>query len=133
SDEATSARGDGLGMVIVNYARAVLYNSRGEYRRALIEAESGAAHPNDLCYATWSLVEFVEAASRSDEPTRAIAAVERLAETTQASGSEWALGIEARSRALVSEDDAADSLYQEAIVRLSNTRVRMELARAHLL
>ncbi|MBZ2199006.1 ATP-binding protein [Occultella gossypii] len=130
---ATSARGDGLGMAIVQYAGAVLHNSRGDYGRALAEAEAGAAHPNDLCYATWSLVELIEAASRSGETARAASAVERLAESTQASGTDWALGIEARSRALVSDGDTADALYREAIGRLAATRVRMELARAHLL
>jgi DNA-binding CsgD family transcriptional regulator len=133
TEAATSARGDGLGLVIVRYSGAVLYNGRGRYRKALAEAESGAANPSDLCYASWSLVELIEAASRIGEPARAVEALERLTETTQASGTDWALGMEARSRALVSADDVAEANYREALTRLANTRVRMELARTHLL
>jgi DNA-binding CsgD family transcriptional regulator len=52
--------------------------------------------------------------------------------TTRASGTDWALGVEARSRALLSDGDAADSVYREAIERLGRTRLRLPLARAHL-
>jgi DNA-binding CsgD family transcriptional regulator len=65
-------------------------------------------------------------------PARAAGAVERLSETTRASGTDWAMGIEARSRALLSDGEAAESLYREAIERLGRTRVRVALARAHL-
>jgi ATP/maltotriose-dependent transcriptional regulator MalT len=54
-------------------------------------------------------------------------------ETTRASGTDRALGIEARSRALLSSGDTADGLYREAIERTGRTRVRVDLARAHLL
>jgi DNA-binding CsgD family transcriptional regulator len=64
---------------------------------------------------------------------RAADALERLSETTRASGSDWALGIEARSRALLSDGETAERLYREAIDRLGRTRVRVALARAHLL
>ncbi|WP_022883822.1 AAA family ATPase [Glaciibacter superstes] len=131
--DIASVRGDGLGTVIMLYAGAVLYNGLGDYRKALVEAESGAAHRNDLCYATWSLVELVEAASRSGEPALAVGALERLTQSTGASGTAWARGVEARCRALVSNDDVAESHYREAIASLGKTRVRMELARAHLL
>jgi DNA-binding CsgD family transcriptional regulator len=60
-------------------------------------------------------------------------ALERLAETAQAGGTDFGLGIEARSRALLAEDHAADGLYREAIDRLGRTQLRPELARAHLL
>jgi DNA-binding CsgD family transcriptional regulator len=79
------------------------------------------------------LPELVEAASRSRSTARVASALERLAEVTRASGTDWALGMDARSRALVTADDAAEDLYREAIERLGRTRVRMELARAHLL
>lgn len=131
--DIASVRGDGLGTVIILYGGAVLYNGLGDYRKALVEAESGAAHWNDLCYATWSLVELVEAASRSGEPALAADALERLTQSTGPSGTAWARGIEARCRALVSNDDVAEAHYREAIASLGKTRVRMELARAHLL
>jgi DNA-binding NarL/FixJ family response regulator len=130
---AAAERGDGLSDAMVRYWSAVLYNSRGLYRRALAETDSAVADAQNVAYAPWSLSELVEAASRTGESSRAAAALERLAETTQASGSEWALGVEARARALLSADSAAEQFHLEAITRLSNTRVRMELARAHLL
>jgi DNA-binding CsgD family transcriptional regulator len=79
------------------------------------------------------MAELVEAAVRSGERQLASLALERLAETTSAAGTDWALGIEARSRALVSKGEAADSLYRDAIERLSRTSIRVQLARAHLL
>ena len=78
-------------------------------------------------------MELVEAATRSGHPDRAAEALELLVRTTSASGTEWALGIEARSRAQVAPSDAAEGFYVEAIERLSLTRMRIELARAHLL
>jgi ATP/maltotriose-dependent transcriptional regulator MalT len=78
------------------------------------------------------LPELVEAASRSGQAEVAKDAVERLAERTQAAGSELALGIEARSRALLTGGEEADGLYREAIERLGRTRLALELARAHL-
>ena len=83
--------------------------------------------------ATWGLVELIEAAARSGKPELAADALGRLSQTTAASGTDWALGIEARSRALLSDGEAAELLYREAIERLERTRVRVELARAHLL
>ena len=67
------------------------------------------------------------------EPELASEALSRLSQTTAASGTDWALGVEARSRALLSDGDAAERLYQEAIERLRRTRVRVQLARTHLL
>ncbi|WP_033372810.1 helix-turn-helix transcriptional regulator [Glaciibacter superstes] len=126
-------RGDGLGFSLVKFAGAVLHNGLGDYRKALDEAESGAAYPNDLCYSMWSLKELIEAASRCGELARAESALSQLSESTQASGTDWALGIEARSRALVSQGPVAEALYVEAIERLGRTRIAIELARAHLL
>jgi hypothetical protein len=81
----------------------------------------------------WALFELVEAAARTGDSDIAGDALERLAETTQRSGTDFALGIEARSRALVSDGESAEHLYQDAIERLARTRLRPELARAHLL
>ncbi len=77
--------------------------------------------------------EFIEAAARSGRAEGADDVLKRLAESTRASGTDWALGIEARSRALLSDGEAAEYLYREAIERLGRTRIRFELARAHLL
>ena len=130
--ETAATRGDGLGFVIVQFSGAVLYNSIGEYTKALGYAEAGSAYPNDLCYSVWSLTELIEAATRTGRHPVAQAALVRLAESTRASGTEWSLGVEARSRALLSDDDSAESAYREAIERLGTTRIRMELARAYL-
>jgi DNA-binding CsgD family transcriptional regulator len=83
--------------------------------------------------ANWGLVELIEAAARAGSPERGIAAMRRLAESASVSGTDWALGVEARSRALLSDGEAADRLYREAIERLGRTRMGAELARAHLL
>jgi DNA-binding CsgD family transcriptional regulator len=80
-----------------------------------------------------TLTELIEAAVRSGQPQLAETALARIAETTRASGTDWGLGIGARCRALLSDGDAADSLYREAIERLARTRARLQLARAHLL
>jgi DNA-binding CsgD family transcriptional regulator len=81
----------------------------------------------------YALPDLVEAAARGGDPQLAREALERLAEMTQPCGNNVALGIQARSRALLSEGAAADDLYREAIDRLSRTQVRPDLARAHLL
>ena len=80
----------------------------------------------------WALPELVEGAVRAGDAELARDALERLAETTQPCATDFALGIEARSRALLSDGSAAEGLYREAIDRLSRTRLRPELARAHL-
>jgi DNA-binding CsgD family transcriptional regulator len=126
-------RGDGMGLTLVEHATAVLYNGLGRYGEACEAAQRGAASPQELAFSTWSLPQLVEAAVRSDQPALAQDAMQRLAETTAASGTDWSRGIEARSRALVSGDDEAEGWYRDAIERLGRTRVRGELARAHLL
>jgi DNA-binding CsgD family transcriptional regulator len=126
-------RGEGLGLTVLLWATAVLYNSLGRYEDALAAARRVGEESHEQLFSKWSAVELIEAAARIGVREDAADACERLTETTRASGSDWALGIEARSRALLSDDDDADSLYREAIDRLGRTRVRVELARAHLL
>ena len=126
-------RGEGMGLTIVEYSSAVLHNGLGQYQESMTAAERGAGYQHELGFSTWSLVELVEAATRNGRPDRAADALELLVRRTSASGTEWALGVEARARAQVNEGDAAEAYYLEALDRLSRTRVRMELARAHLL
>ena len=126
------ARGEGQGLALMDWTSAVLYNGVGRYEEALDAAQQAGEHPEELPFA-WGLVELIEAATRSGKAARAADALQRLSETTRASGTDWALGIEARSRALLSDGEAAERLYREAIDRLGQTRVRWALARAHLL
>jgi DNA-binding CsgD family transcriptional regulator len=126
-------RGDGMGLTLTQHAEAMLYLGLGRYQDALAAAEQGAAYPQELAFSSWSAVQLVEAAVRSGNRRLAMEALQKLEQTTRACGTEWALGVEARSRALVSEGDAAEESYLEAIDRLSRTRLSMELARARLL
>lgn len=114
------------------WAAAILYNGLGLYRDAASAARQAASStvpPPSM----WALPELVEAAVRSGDGDLARDALDRLAATTQPSGTDYALGIETRCRALLSEGSVADALYREAIDRLGRTRLRPELARAHLL
>jgi DNA-binding CsgD family transcriptional regulator len=127
------ARGEGAGPAIIHWSSALLCNGLGRYEEALAAAQQASAYPLELLYPTYGLVELIEAAVRSGKPETATEALLRLSDHTQASGTDWAQGIEARSRALLSEGEAAERLYRQAIDRLERTRVRAELARTHLL
>jgi len=128
-------RGEGALLNFIRWATAVLYNSLGQYEKALAAAQQGSqdsiAGPHMA--ARWAAVEFIEAAVRSGMPERAADALQRLSQTTRAGGTDWARGIEARSRALVSGGEAAEACYREAIDYLSRTPLHVELGRAHLL
>ena len=126
-----STWGEGRAIGLAHYLRAVLYNGLGRYQDALASAEQAVAH-EDLAVFGFSLVELVEAAARGDAPEAATAALQRLEERAGASGTNWALGALARSRALLSDGRAADVLYREAIERLERSRVAVHLARTHL-
>jgi DNA-binding CsgD family transcriptional regulator len=132
--EEAAVRGEGAGISVADWATAVLSNGLGRYNRALAAAEQASAYPADVGGpANWGLVELVEAAVRAGSPERATGAMRRLSESTSVSGTDWALGVQARSRALLSEGETADRLYREAIERLGRMQMRAELARAHLL
>jgi DNA-binding CsgD family transcriptional regulator len=128
--EAT-ARGEGRAIGLAGYVTAVLYNGLGRYEPACIGARRACEH-DDLGFFGWSLVELVEAAARCGADEEAASALRQLEERTLASGTDWALGVRARSRALLSADGAAEHLYREAIERLGRCRVAVHLARAHL-
>jgi DNA-binding CsgD family transcriptional regulator len=128
-----TTRGEGHGLTAAGWATAVLSNGRCRYHEALAAAEQVSEYPDEPGLAAWSAVELIEAAVRAGQPERGIGALHRLSEVTSTAGTDWALGIEARSRALLSDGEFAERLYREAIERLGRTRVRVELARAHLL
>jgi hypothetical protein len=132
SEPDATARGEGVVLTFGEYARAVLHNGLGHYEAALAPAQSASGR-DELMVSVWSLPELVEAATRCGKAELAAPALDRLSERTRAAGTDLALGIEARSRALVSEGAPAAELYSEAIERLGRTRIRVALARAHLL
>ena len=107
---------------------AWLNNGSCRYEEALAAAEQGSEYPDDLGLATWSLVELIEAAVRSGRTEKATRAFHQLSAATLASGSDRALGITARCRALISVGGEAELLYREAIERLGRTTVGVELA-----
>jgi DNA-binding CsgD family transcriptional regulator len=116
---------------MIGCASAVLFNGLGRYEEALAAAERACAHDELSLYAL-ALVELVEAAVRSDRPQLAATALERLSARTTASGTDWALGLEARSRALLTSGPSAEALYREAVERLTGGRIAPHLARAQL-
>jgi DNA-binding CsgD family transcriptional regulator len=128
------ARGEGFALGFAAQASAVMYNGLGRYEEAFAAVrEAVDVAPYSELSTPSAVAELVEAATRAGEHRVAERALERLTLSTQPSGTDWALGAEARSRALLGDGDAADRLYQEAIERLRRTRVRLQLARTHLL
>jgi DNA-binding CsgD family transcriptional regulator len=129
---AAEAEGQGAAVTCAHWAAAILHNGLGRYADAF--AAAGRARADSHLYLSmWALPELIEAAVRTSNTGVAAGALERLAESTSVSGTDWALGVEARSRALLSAGEAADRLYLEAIERLGRTSMRTELARVHLL
>jgi DNA-binding CsgD family transcriptional regulator len=126
-------RGEGYGITCAEWAKAVLGNGLSRPRDAMAAAERAIEYHGDMGFSKWALVELVEAASRSGMTEAAAGAYRRLTAMTGPAGTDWALGLAARSRALLSDGDQADGSYREAIDRLGRTRLRVELARAHLL
>jgi DNA-binding CsgD family transcriptional regulator len=131
--EQAAAGGHGLAASYAHWAAAVLYNGLARYEEAAPAARHATADTVFPWPSMWALPEFVEAAARAGDAELAREALGRLTKTTQPFDTDVALGLEARCRALLSDDGAADGLYREAIDRLSHTRVRPDLARAHLL
>jgi DNA-binding CsgD family transcriptional regulator len=125
-------RGEGRALSLIGWADAVLGNSLGRYEEALAAAQRASEDSPTAQFASWVLVELVEAAVRSGVPGRAAGALQRLSGIARACGTDWALGAEARSRALVSDGENAENLYREAIDRFGRAGLRVDLARAHL-
>jgi DNA-binding CsgD family transcriptional regulator len=131
--EDAAARGEGIGVIVAWWARAVLFNGLGRYDEACAAAELAAVHTEVPGASNWVLAELVEAAARSGRTKIAVDALHRLSHLTVPVGTDWALGVEARCRALLADGDGAEGLYREAIDRLGRSRIRPELARAYLL
>jgi DNA-binding CsgD family transcriptional regulator len=128
-----TAEGQGIAVTYAHWVAAILHNGLGHYEEALAAAGRASEDTPGLYVSMWALPELIEAAARSGEARVARDALARLAETTRAGATDFGLGIEARSRALLSEPAAAEDLYREAIARLGRTRLRPELARGYLL
>lgn len=126
-----TARGEGRAIGLAGHVTAVLYNGLGRYEAALAGAQWACEH-EDLGLFGSSLVELIEAAARSGASKEATGALRRLSEMTRASGTDWGLGILARSSALLSDGQTAEALYREAVERLGRSRIVVHLARAYL-
>jgi DNA-binding CsgD family transcriptional regulator len=130
--DATSG-GQGTALQYALWARSVLMNGLGRYEEALAAAMEASDDTPQLYISGWASSELIEAATRTDNTDLATRALARLGEQTEGSDSDWALGMHARARALVSAGPSAERLYREAIDRLGRTRLRPDFARAHLL
>ncbi|HMJ34910.1 MAG TPA: AAA family ATPase [Baekduia sp.] len=130
--QLADASGQGVAMSMAEGASAILYNGLGRYEEAMAAAERSCAQ-GELSLFAHGLVELVEAATRCDRPDLADAALDRLSERTRASGSDWAVGLEARSRALRTPGPDAEALYAESVRRLTAACAAPHLARAQLI
>jgi DNA-binding CsgD family transcriptional regulator len=130
--EEANVRGEGRILTLTEYAAAVLHNGLGEHAAAVEPARS-AWLADELMFSAHALPELVEAAVRAGERELAATAARRLSERARLSGTDWALGLDARSRALVAPDDAAEPLYEAALERLARCGATLHLARARLL
>jgi DNA-binding CsgD family transcriptional regulator len=124
-------RGVGAGSVMRDYALTVLEIGLGHHQAALPHALR--VYHDDLYVGCFVLPELVESAARAGDSQAAAAALDRLARRASASGTPWALGLLARSQALMADDDQAEGRYLEAVSQLSACQARPDLARAHLL
>ena len=131
--EEASSLGQGVALELTEWLFGVMCNGLGRYEEAASALAAIEADPVELFVSTWTAVELVEAATRSHDSELAVIALDRVVTATAFAGTESAQGILARCRALVSEGEIAERLFQEAIERLGRTRLRPELARAHLL
>src|SRR4029079_10287314 len=130
--EATSEEAASRRWTSNSYARSVLYTGLGRHEEARDAARDAFQH-DPIGYGVYLVPELAEAASRTADRALLESALEWLSERTGAISSEWAIGIEARVRALLSEGEVAESLSRESIAHLAGTRARLELARTHLL
>ena len=130
--DATAA-GQGIAVAYARWVAAILGNGLGRPGEALAAARQASEDTSTVFISMWALPEVAEAAVRSGDRAAAHAALDRLTEFARAGLTDFGLGMEARTRALLSAGEAAEACYAEAITRLGRTALRTELARAHLL
>jgi DNA-binding CsgD family transcriptional regulator len=128
-----AATGHGVAVQFARWVSAILFNSLGRYGQALVAALQASAEAPQLNVSGWALPELIEASARTDNAAIGQDALDRLGEVVTAADNDWARGVEARSRALMSDGAAAEASYREAIDVLDRTSMRTELARAYLL
>ena len=133
SGQDAALHGEGLGVAAAKWAAAVLHNGLGRYAEALSAAEDAIEHAGPPAVAGWPMAELIEAAARSGQTARAAEVMRSLSRIATAAGTDWALGVQARSLALLSDGEAAEDQYQAAIKYLGQSHARVDLARAHLL
>ena len=134
SREDVTRRGEGIGLSVLDWAQALLYNGLGRYDKAAVAALRIFEYPHDVGGPlNWGMVELIEATVRAGTPELAVDVCSRLATMARASGTDWALGLASRSEALLADAERAEECYVEAIDRLGRTRMAVDLARAHLL
>jgi DNA-binding CsgD family transcriptional regulator len=131
--EGFTAEGQGTAVQYALWARSVLLNGLGRYREAMVAAREASDDTPELFVSAWAAIELLEAANRCDEHEVANEALHRILAATDLARTDWAMGIAARSRALMSDGETCDRQYREAIERLGRTELRPELARSHLL
>ncbi|MEV4349320.1 LuxR C-terminal-related transcriptional regulator [Actinoplanes sp. NPDC049596] len=132
TDDA-NMRGEGVTLIAVAWMRALLLNSLGRYEEAAAAAVQATEPEREMGFITLcALAELATAAARAGRPETAAPALARLTSMTEASGTEWAQGVTARCRAMLAESESAEPHFRESITRLGRTRIRGELARAHL-
>jgi DNA-binding CsgD family transcriptional regulator len=126
--QGAAARGEGVALRMYWCLSARLHNSYGQYDKALADARRACEHDHIITYG-WALAELVEAGVRAGGRDEAVEALDRLSERTRACGTQWALGVEARCRGLLNDDEAS---YRESTERLTQSRAAFELARSQL-
>jgi DNA-binding CsgD family transcriptional regulator len=126
-------RGEGIGLSVLDWAQAVLYNGLGRYEEARAAALRATELPHNLSSSNWGMAELVEAAARSGSPDLAADACSRMTEMSVVTGTAWARGVAARSQALLANDDTSEALFREAVQHLGQSRMGVDLARTHLL
>ncbi len=126
-------QGQGNAVMVAYWAAAVLYNGLKRYEDAAGASREIVTNGVYPLVTMWALLELIEASERIGDTTAASEALDELVATTQPAGTSFALGIEARCRALLADGDAAERAYREAIKQLDRAGIRTELARAHLL
>ena len=131
--EDVAQRGEGVGITFAEWASATLHNGLGHYHQAVAASRRAVAYAEDPLSSIWPAVELIEAAARTGMSETAAGCFRSFAGLSGASGTDWALGLRARSAALLARGDEAEVCYREAIARLGRTRMRVDLARAHLL